>query len=320
MSSEAAYLSWWLGSAPALAVEVLGKEVVEQTAAHVFRDTLARRTDLDWADGFRRACPVPETSADAYRLREVRLTHDLRVLAGIHFYGGDVQRPFVGVFAQTRDVSVDERRLVTPTLCDAFALFAPRATWWWVGGAEDDGSRSSGEIADQRLWLGDIAPLTGATVGVADLPFTLRTDATGESYDAYVQIFAAFVAANPAWEGRLARTTSEDYGACASAGGLFVAEADGAVAGVFAARPGEVRGVPGWLVEEELLSDTLRGRGLAPHLQRMALARLDATNRPLVLGTIDAANEPSWRTARRVGRADVGGWVFVTDPRRPASD
>ena len=46
------------------------------------------------------------------------------------------------------------------------------------------------------------------------------------------------------------------------------------------------------------------------------LARLDARAHPLVLGTIDAANVPSLRTARRVGRTDAGGWVFVPDPRR----
>ncbi len=64
---------------------------------------------------------------------------------------------------------------------------------------------------------------------------------------------------------------------------------------------------------------TLRGLGLASPLQRMALTRLDTRELPLAIGTIHAANHPWLRTARRVGRSDVGGWVFVRDVPRPAA-
>ncbi len=316
MISDPAYLAWWIGSAPAAAAAVLGEDVIANAVAGAFRRTLAERTDGGWAERFRRSCPVGAVPADAYRLREVRLANGLGVLAGIHFYGGDVERPFVGIFAQTRDVSAAERLGVTPALCDAFAPFAPGATWWWTAGDGEGARDVDGATPDQRLLLGAIRDLVRTPVDPTGAPFTLRRDPTGSSYDAYDRVFAAFMAAHPAWEGRLARTSRDDYRACAEAGGLFVAEVDGEVAGVFAARPGEVRGVPGWLVEEELLADRWRGRGLAPLLQRMALAHLDTATHPLVLGTIDAANQPSLRTARRVGRVDAGGWTFVADPRR----
>jgi hypothetical protein len=46
-------------------------------------------------------------------------------------------------------------------------------------------------------------------------------------------------------------------------------------------------------------------------LQRAVLDRLDIARAPLVVGTIDARNLPSLRTALRVGRHVVGTWTFI---------
>ncbi len=307
---------WLARSAPAVAKRALGDDVVARCVIDAFRRDVERWRDSAWREGYRQACPVPGASADAYGLRELWLVGDVGVLAGIHFYGGDVTQPFVGIEAQTRDVTPEAMVEATPGLCDAFAVFSPRSTWWWVAGGDAVVARPVEVVADQRLLIGSIPDLLRTPVERTGLPLTLQRDETGASYPEYARAFAAFVAENPAWEGRLVRSSREDYVACADAGGLWVVEHDGRFGGVFAARPGEVRGIPGWIVEEELLGDALRGRGLAPLVQRSALERLDVGERPLVLGTIHADNAASLRTALRVGRTDVGGWVFVPDPRR----
>jgi L-amino acid N-acyltransferase YncA len=314
MIDVAPFLPWSLAATPAVAKEVLGEAVVARGVAAALEGEVRGRSDPAEAAAFRAACPVPGVGAEAYALRSLRLTGDVGVLAGIRFYGGDVARPFVGVDAQTRALTLDEQRAATPELLDAFAAFGPQATWWWTLG---DAAADAAAVPDQRLLLGSIPDLVRRPVDPGSVPFRLRRDDAGDSYGDYGRLFADYLAANPEVGARLVRSSPEDYAACARAGGLFVAEHKGAVAGVFAARPGEVRGVPGWLVEEELLAEGLRGRGLAPLLQRLALARLDTHERPLVMGTIDAGNLASWHTARRVGRSDVGGWHFMPDPRRP---
>jgi len=312
------YVAWAIDGVPLIAKATVGEAVVARCVADTLRGTIRQRTDPDWAEAYRQACPAPGVGAEVYRLRELALDSEARVLAGIHFYGGDVTKPFVGVLAQTRQLTTEERLAATGPLCDAFAAFAPAAVWWWVAGHPT--TPAAGRVVDdQRLLLGSIPELVGQGGEPGDAPFRLRRDETAASYDAYVRLFEAFVAANQSWRGRLARSERDDFEACAGAGGLFVVEHGGRMAGIFAARPAEVHGIPGWLVEEELLGDALRGRGLAPTLQRMALARLDTSAHPLVMGTIHAANAPSLRTARRVGRSDVGGWVFVCDPRRDAA-
>jgi L-amino acid N-acyltransferase YncA len=302
------YVAWAIAGAPPIAVATLGESAVADSVAEALRDTIRERIDASWAERY----------AHAYLLREVALERDARVLAGIHFYGGDVTKPFVGVLAQTRELTTDERIEATASSCDAFAVFAPAAAWWWVAGLDDGARRDGRLVPDQRVLTGSIPALVRHDGPGALVPFELRRDESGVSHDAYVRLFDAFVAAHPLWHARLTCSGLEDFEECARSGGLFVAEYQGQIAGVFAARPGEVNGIPGWLVEEEFLGDALRGRGLASTLQAMALARLDASARPLVMGTIHALNEPSLRTARRVGRSDVGGWVFVRDTRQSA--
>lgn len=318
------YVAWAIAGAPAIARTTLGGTEVARSVAETLRGAIRQRTDPAWAEGYQHALTVPGAEADTYLLREVALDGGARVLAGIHFYGGDVAKPFVGVLAQTRELTAEERLAATDVLCDAFAAlgpatFAPAAVWWWVGGHPTAPAVTGRLVEDQRLLVGSIPALVDHFDEPADAPFTLRRDDSAASYDAYVRLFEAFLAANQSWRGRLARSERDAFEACAGAGGLFAVEHGGRMAGVFAARPGEMHGIPGWLVEEELLGDALRGRGLAPTLQRMALARLDTNAHPLVMGTIHAANAPSLRTALRVGRSDVGGWVFVRDPRRDAA-
>ncbi len=125
----------------------------------------------------------------------------------------------------------------------------------------------------------------------------LLQDADGTTYPEYVEMFERFRTALPEWRQRGIETTSlEDYRACATAGGLYVVAHEGRLGGVLAARPGIVRGVPGWEMMEEILDTDLRGRRVAAHVQRRFIDRLDARRGALVLGTIEATNEPSLRT------------------------
>ena len=70
-------------------------------------------------------------------------------------------------------------------------------------------------------------------------------------------------------------------------------------------------GLRGHLVVEEVLDTLYRGHGLGPALQRHFINQLPSSEGGLVFGTIDAINQPSMRTAIKVGRLDVGGWSFV---------
>jgi L-amino acid N-acyltransferase YncA len=312
-----AYISWMLDSAPTGAKDVLGEDALARSMEEEFQRVVRTRTNPDWASQYRHHCPVSAASSEDYYLRELQLDEGTTLLGGIHFCGGDVTKPFVGVYAQTRNLTFPEMAEATRSLCDEFSMFDPQVAWWWVPGecAVDEADA----FRDQRLLLGSIEDLVAKPRVGASVPFTLTQDKTGASYDAYVQVFSDFVAKNPAWKGRLQQTALDDYRECADAGALYVVERERRVVGVLAARPGVIRGVPGWEVVEQILAEELRGQGLAPIIQRSFLEKLPASDRRLVIGTIDAANHASLRTALRVGRTDAGGWYFVRDRRRPTT-
>jgi hypothetical protein len=306
-----AYLSWLLDSTPAAVRAWVGDAPFTASIRQELEGTIQHRTDPSHAASYAQACPVPGARADEYLLRACRVQADATVLAGIHFYGLDIARPFVGVFAQSRHLTPHEALTATQWLCEDFATFQPQAVQWWSASDRADLRALPGAVGDQRLVVGPIEAINRLPLAAPTATLRLLADPDGASYPAYAEMYARALAANPAWQGKLQQTTAEEYTACAHAGGLYVVEVDGDYAGVIAALPGVVRGIPGWVMMEEMLDARFRGRGLARSMQRLLLARLDTQRHGLVLGTINDANLPSLRTARGAGREEAGGWVFL---------
>ncbi len=311
---DSRYLDWFVEATPASVKHWLGDDPVRQALEADLERTVEARTNLGDALRYRSSCPVADAIDADYCLREIRLFDgDVAVLAGIHFFGGDVGRPFVGIEAQTRQLTSDELVAASLNLLEEFELFSPSATWWWRTGRQVP-VPGVATVADQRFVVGSIEDFRRRSIPASDLAVSLDRAADDGSYAVYSDMFDRYLAGNPQWTGRLQKTTREDYARCAEAGGLYLVGFEGACAGIMAASPGILRGLPGWIVMEELFDDPLRGRGAAAHVQRRFLDQLDPTRGKLVMGTIDAANLPSLRTAQKVGRFDGGGWSFLLRP------
>ncbi|MSO55536.1 MAG: hypothetical protein EXQ55_01220 [Acidobacteria bacterium] len=238
------------------------------------------------------------------------LLPDASVLAGIHFKNRLTHRPFVGVYAQTRAISDEECLEASKHLGDEFAVFGPPHVRWWSP-EQSDLRRLRQAVSDLRLIVGRLEDLQRGAPASFPKGVVLAPDPDGGSYAAYSEIFDDFIRARPEWREDLKKEHLETYQECARMGGLFQIEREGRLVGVIVARPGEVRGIPGWKMTEEILDESIRGSGVAPLMQQAFLARLDGRVCKLVFGTISARNLPSLRTALRVGRRDIGGWVFI---------
>ncbi|MBA2662563.1 MAG: GNAT family N-acetyltransferase [Bradymonadaceae bacterium] len=314
LSSTQRYLFWLQNCTPARVRQWLGERAHAQALEQDFFRTMRFRTDPESILRYATLCPLPGVPTAAYSLRECHLPGAATVLAGIHFYAMDLTRPFVGVLAQSRDLSLDETLLASEILADQFAVFSPGAVQWWCACAQEDLRTLPGATGDQRLLIGHIEEIRQSTPPPSPLALTLSPDPDASSYARYTELYDAFLAAHPTWRDRLEKSDLDDYLTCAQAGGLFTLEIDGHTAGIIAARPGTLRGLPGWEMVDEILDQSYRGQGLAAPMQHAFFQQLDTQTHPLVLGTIDDANTPSLRTALRVGRHDAGGWVFVKTP------
>ena len=69
----------------------------------------------------------------------------------------------------------------------------------------------------------------------------------------------------------------------------------------------------GFVVLEMLLAKLARGQGLGAAVQYRLSEALQASSAPedVLYGTIGSNNPPMLKTAARVGRVDVGGWIWL---------
>jgi hypothetical protein len=305
------YLTWLADSTPDTVKHWVDEhELRSQIASYFDRTWMDRVETPEWLAEYARACPVDGTEPGMYRLREIDISSNDAVLAGIHFVGRDVTRPFVNVFAQSRDFSGPEVSAATSALISAFSAFNPSRVRWW---SPEQRELRTLPLAtgDQRLVVGRLSEIR--EVPVARLPdrFSFHAEPAAVWYEEYALAYTDALASGVAMERRMTAESRDTLKECERAGALFTLRDGGRLAGLMAARPQTLRGLKGWEIVEEFLWSDYRGHGLAAAMQQRFTSGLDQRHGQLVFGEIHDMNLPSLRTALRAGRTDVGGWVFV---------
>ncbi|MDX2176543.1 MAG: GNAT family N-acetyltransferase [Candidatus Sumerlaeia bacterium] len=291
----------WLGDAALFA----------SARARLLEEVAERGSLTDSIRTYADACSIPGTEPADYAMREVVLGCGAGVLAQIQFYGLKRERPYISIRAQTRAFFDDELFDACAELTDEFAEFGPKCIRLRSPQGDCDFDLLPGVQADLRIYAGPLHELR-----VRPLPnhfdrIRLVPQEPGDYYDEYCETYDEFARATPELNERVARESLASLRGCHQWGACFRVAVDGEAAGVIAARPEHTDGLEGWVVIEEILAAGFRGRGFGAALQRHLIEELEDERFPLLIGTIDALNEPSLRTARRVGREDVGGWSFV---------
>ena len=256
-------------------------------------------------------CPVPGVDHRSYTLRQLSLPDGASAIAGIHFRGRSTAYPFVGVFAQSRWLTTQEMAAAHAALMREFALFSPRASRWWAASDEHVPKLASAR-ADLHLVMGSLAEIRSTPAPALPQHWALRRlDAASKVGGAFAELYRSFHEARPDLAEAVQPASLDDLEACAKAEGLYACFNDTEVVGIVAAKPVAQYSVEAWLIWDIVLGRQHCGKGLAPVLQRAVLDRLDMARAPLVVGTIDAGNLPSLRSALRVGRQIVGTWTFI---------
>ncbi|HKO94328.1 MAG TPA: GNAT family N-acetyltransferase [Polyangiaceae bacterium] len=273
---------------------------------------LQRTLDEEYARRYARACPVVGVDHRQYQLRELTLTSGARLLVGIHFRGQATSYPFVGVFAQSRWLTSEEMAAAHTALMREFRVFSPRASRWWAPTEEHVPQLATAQ-ADLLLVMGSLAEIRGQPAGALPREWRLRqVSSVNEVSTAFVDLYQRFHEARPELAEAVPASPLDALEDCAKDEGLYVCSAGAEIVGIVAAKPVAQYSVDAWLMWDIVLARRYCSQGLAPLLQRAVLDRLDGARAALVVGTIDARNLPSLRTALRVGRHVVGTWTFLT--------
>jgi L-amino acid N-acyltransferase YncA len=143
--------------------------------------------------------------------------------------------------------------------------------------------------------------------GHSRVKLTRRADL--DFYPHYVAIYHEMYAERPHLERIVMIESRKSLESCAKEGFLFEIAVDGRVAGIVAAMPRTIASLPGVDVVEIVLDRSARGQALGSAVhQHFATAVAAATPDAVITGTIARENVPSWRTATRAGRIEIGAW------------
>lgn len=279
---------------------LIGAQAAEQRVASWLQEKLDLVGDRDFANRFRAHFGSIDAQPLDYTHRRFRVA-DGEALGGIRFLGGLADKPFVDVFAWSKDVEFTELIAAVTREWRAFNPFALRlisVPGWDVPGAYRDQSIHAARVS---------AMATDA--GAAKLRETTDFEAAAKLVS---DKYSALERLQPDLSAELFPATREQLKKCAKTGTLHLIEADGATAGLICTLPGALEFIDGYIVEEEVVLDGFNGRGLASAAQR-ALAGLLAARSPeaVLAGTIHRINHASRRSATTAGRPVLLEYVFV---------
>jgi L-amino acid N-acyltransferase YncA len=265
-------------------------------------------------EGFERNMPVPGATPAMYNHR-VHEVAGMRVMLGIRFRGGDISIPFVDLVRSSQAItSAAQVEAICDLVRQEFAIFKPLKVRFYQPSHLEFQIDVPGSSGDKRVLA---APLT--TMLAQPKPdglerVNLRPANDLEFYPRYLDTYATIYQERP-WLPTESSTHSleamQEYLEIAQVHEIFV---DGQWAGITGGEPhSDEFALKGFVVIEMLLAKFARGQGLGAAVQYRLAEALQTSSAPedVLYGTIGSNNPPMLKTAARVGRLDLGGWIWV---------
>jgi L-amino acid N-acyltransferase YncA len=278
--------------------------------------------DLDWTqnlgEGFERNMPVPGATPEMYNHRVLEVA-GMQVMLGIRFRGGDISIPFVDLVRSSQAITSAAQVMA---ICDLvrreFAIFKPLMVRFYQPShlefqfEPDDGV--SGSSGDKRVLAAPLKTMLKQPKPAGLERVILRRAETLGFYPQYAETYTAAYQER-LWLPHESNTHSlEDMQEYLETAQVFEIFVDGQWAGITGGEHHtDEFALQGFVVIEMLLAKVARGQGLGAAVQYRLAEALQASSQPedVLYGTIGSNNPPMLKTAARVGRVDLGGWIWV---------
>lgn len=235
-------------------------------------------------------------------------------LAGIRHANGNVERPFIDLWASVQPKSPDQLHEAIALLAERFRCFRPKHAALWLhpeSALIDDstlaGGRGLNVVAGERDRLLHSQDMCGNSAGRAGLSLSPPEAGYYQWYQANHKAFHAAAPELVDWVPGNSEAQMED---CRRDGLLYEVHRGGEQIGLIAGVRSPFLGQPGIYMMEIILHAEQRGKGLAVPVQRAFIEQAAAPGE-IIWGTIDNRNQASLRTALRVGRRIVRAELFV---------
>jgi GNAT superfamily N-acetyltransferase len=233
-----------------------------------------------------------------------------RLIAGIRFFGMDIERPFIDVPRISKPLEHQSQQLeISRLLSKEFAIFKP--TRWRIFQASHLEYQFAGCDPDKRVIAGLLSSINAQPKPLNFKRVELKPAINLEFYPRYEALYQDLFTQRP-WLSDVSRTeTLEDLQHYLENDKVFEIFVDGVWAGITIAARDQEWGLKGWLMIEIVLDSRWQGQGLGVAVQRQLATQLEDAGNDTLFGTIGAVNIPMQKTATKVGRVNLGGEYWV---------
>lgn len=229
---------------------------------------------------------------------------DLEAMLSMRYEGGDLRYPFVDASVLSRSVTTADFARLADAARFCFGVLGPLRLRIW---SAEPAGRFPGTISDQRFLA---APLSDLRSNTSPPDLTLRPAVNLAHYDNARAAYRSVDRSHPNHPRQAAIQDRESLEQSRQAGLLFDVLLGQDWAGYAAILPKGMLGLPGFTVQELILAEHARGRGLGRHLSTL-LARIAPDDEGVLIGTIHRDNLGSLGAASDAGRHDVGGSFYI---------
>lgn len=310
------FLQKWLpletNHCPNFLLQKLGKATIEKRLTSYIEESWQRCSDMEFAEDFADYCQIEAAKVSDYLYRS--LTTPLgEVITSIRFIGGDLSKP--AVFLMHKDFELNTLKDIQLTgkfLREEYAVFQPKRFRWYSSKDESD------LIAENKGIEGDLCYVMGLLSDLQKEPkpthfekINLKLAADLDWYDLYFNSYQEMYRTNPFFEEMASVESKDTLQKMMDKNWLFEVFIEGKWAGIIGVWQSKEYFLDGFEVYEEYLLPEFRGKHFAPAVQRHLIQRLPSKNFNMLYGTIHFQNKPSIKTAKRVGRKQVGIYIFA---------
>jgi hypothetical protein len=247
-----------------------------------------------------------DLAVEEFLARLVTINGD-RFLARIDFQSPSDRNGFIDIIRASTspgslaDVTVFQR------LAEAFSAFSPRKISFYHPAHLP--LQAASAVIEQHFLAAPANAMASRPPAPGHSRVNLTRRADLDFYQHYVTTYREMYAERPHLEGIVRIESRKSLESCAKQGLLFEIAVDGRVAGIVAAMRRTIAGLSGVHMVEIVLDRSARGQALGSAVhQHFATAVAATAPDAVITGTIARENIPSWRTATRAGRIEIGAW------------
>jgi L-amino acid N-acyltransferase YncA len=279
-------------------------------------DQLERDLDRleNLGEGFERNMPVPGATPAMYNHR-VNEVAGMQAMLGIRFRGGDTTIPFVDLVRSSQAITTAAQvEAFCGLVRQEFSIFKPLMVRFYQPAHLEFQFDLPGSSGDKRVLAAPLTTMLAHPKPEGLERVSLRRAETLEFYERYAETYAAIYQERP-WLPHESNTHSlEDMQEYLEVAQVFEIFVDDQWAGITGGEPhSDEFALKGFVVIEMLLAKFARGQGLGAAVQYRLAEALQPSSQPIdvLYGTIGSNNPPMLKTAARVGRVDLGGWIWI---------